>query len=539
MTDLKPAQGPKKSRVEVVVFWLMNGLLVLFAGLLALHPIKNYDIWWHIKSGDWILKNGYVPLGDPFSFVTSGFYWHNHEWGLQCLMSVLHRLHGLDALIVAKAVVVMVSLVFLIMALKRSGTSHGWQGWVVLIYILLTPGYWLARPQVVEYGLMIALIWLLTSFERRQRVVLIVLPIFFLIWVNLHASFILGLFLLYLVFIEQWIFRLKRTDNRQFPWFRELSLIVFITTGLTLANPVGIQAWLYPFHHYKLKYTLQTIIEWQAPPLLSWVGISVIVLGSVGLIAAILFWRKVQPAILVMMIVTAVLSLNAVKHFPLFIIFIVALFGQLLARRAMAFRFTRAGNCISMVLLMMLVFYLGHNFYTYQGAGRLGVNWQLFPVGAARFIKETRPAANIYNYTQDGGVLIYYLWPDYKVFVDGRLVLFGDELMREANEIISGGPLFKLLLERYKIRTALVRYRFDDGSVGPGRKFHEDPEWAMVYLDAQFAVFLQRTEPRNQPIISHYEYKVLSPYEPTCPPGSEEDFIMELQRAHSTAGPAP
>ena len=51
-----------------------------FAALFALEQVYNYDIWWHLKSGDWILSEGTVPHSDTFSFSTSGAQWINSSW---------------------------------------------------------------------------------------------------------------------------------------------------------------------------------------------------------------------------------------------------------------------------------------------------------------------------------------------------------------------------------------------------------------------------------------------------------------------------
>ena len=47
--------------------WLERGALALFGLALlvfGLHNIISYDVWWQIKTGEWILQNGF-PVSRP------------------------------------------------------------------------------------------------------------------------------------------------------------------------------------------------------------------------------------------------------------------------------------------------------------------------------------------------------------------------------------------------------------------------------------------------------------------------------------------
>ena len=57
-------------------------LLLLVAVFLYvnLFRITNNDIWWHLKTGEWILEHRTVPHQDPFSLIASGRDWIDHEW---------------------------------------------------------------------------------------------------------------------------------------------------------------------------------------------------------------------------------------------------------------------------------------------------------------------------------------------------------------------------------------------------------------------------------------------------------------------------
>src|SRR6185436_5734780 len=58
---------------------LLGILLVLLAAATTLSPIRNYDYWWHLKTGALIVSQGQVPRVDPYSFTSPGTPWIDHE----------------------------------------------------------------------------------------------------------------------------------------------------------------------------------------------------------------------------------------------------------------------------------------------------------------------------------------------------------------------------------------------------------------------------------------------------------------------------
>jgi len=54
---------------------------ILFLGLLAMtaRTATDPDLWWHLRTGQWIVENGHVPHTDPFSFTRGGSPWVSHE----------------------------------------------------------------------------------------------------------------------------------------------------------------------------------------------------------------------------------------------------------------------------------------------------------------------------------------------------------------------------------------------------------------------------------------------------------------------------
>ena len=50
----------------------------ILAGIaLSLKAIREPDLWWMYRTGEWMLENGQVTKTDPFSYTFAGVYWIN------------------------------------------------------------------------------------------------------------------------------------------------------------------------------------------------------------------------------------------------------------------------------------------------------------------------------------------------------------------------------------------------------------------------------------------------------------------------------
>src|SRR5215468_6029452 len=73
------------------LFGRMNGVKTL---------LGDCDTGWHIRTGEWILANGWVPMRDIFSFSKAGAPWYAWEWLSDVLFAKITQFGGLQALVV-------------------------------------------------------------------------------------------------------------------------------------------------------------------------------------------------------------------------------------------------------------------------------------------------------------------------------------------------------------------------------------------------------------------------------------------------------
>src|SRR5580704_3882588 len=83
-------------------------LTVLFLGLFAMaaRNVTDPDVWWHLKTGQYIAEHKSVPHTDPFSFTRAGEPWVAHEWLTEILLYELERTTGFGGLIMTFAAII-------------------------------------------------------------------------------------------------------------------------------------------------------------------------------------------------------------------------------------------------------------------------------------------------------------------------------------------------------------------------------------------------------------------------------------------------
>src|SRR6266568_891621 len=171
----------------LVLFWCTTGLGWL---------LTDSDTGWHIRTGEWILKNGRVPATDIFSFTKAGQPWFAWEWLSDLLMAVVHGHFGL-------AGIVLVSLLLLgatSVCVYRSALEESGHRVIAIILTGLAMAastiHWLARPHLVTPLFAAVFCWALNRTKRKRAAVLLALPLLTILWVNLHGGFFVGIVLL-------------------------------------------------------------------------------------------------------------------------------------------------------------------------------------------------------------------------------------------------------------------------------------------------------------------------------------------------------
>jgi hypothetical protein len=154
------------------------------------------DTWFHILVGEDILKTHTFPTTDSYTFTANGNESMAFEWLGEILMARTDRLGGLRAL-TALFFVAASTLLLLLYYYSSLRCGNSKAAFVVCLPMtVLLAAFFTLRPQLFGYIFLFLTLILIEHFRRGRVWALWLLPPLFVIWVNTHGSFVLGLLLL-------------------------------------------------------------------------------------------------------------------------------------------------------------------------------------------------------------------------------------------------------------------------------------------------------------------------------------------------------
>jgi tetratricopeptide (TPR) repeat protein len=221
-------------------------LLILFLSLtflLGIFPLKDADIYWHLRTGDIIRGTGEIPRVDFYTFTCAGRPWIDVHWLFQVGVSWLHDHGGVPAMVLAKSVITVMAMFLLVTARKRS-----WPVWMMVLAwlpaLMVLGGRMYVRPETLS---LLYLSVFLAAIFRWQRFPWIawLLPPVQVVWVNSHGLFVLGPVVLGFGLIDSVLRRGAFAPERKRWW--QIVVPACVVTGLAcLLNPYGVRGAIFP-----------------------------------------------------------------------------------------------------------------------------------------------------------------------------------------------------------------------------------------------------------------------------------------------------
>jgi hypothetical protein len=409
---------------------------ILLFGFLAMtaRNAVDPDLWWHLRTGQLIVETGHVPHVDPFSFTRAGHAWVSHEWLSEVVFYELWKRGGPAALIVFSALIWTAGFMFL--HWRCPGKRH-WAAAASALGALAAAPCWGVRPQMFTFLLASLFLWLIERGEHRPALLFWIPPLF-LLWLNLHAGFALGpaLLLAYAAGL------LCETAVGSTPWrdaypiLLRVSLLLVACLALVPLNPSGAQLYRYPFDTLRSHAMRSLIVEWFSPDFHQWLYRPLLVLWLLLLTALASSRARINGRVLAPLLFTAFAALDAVRHIPIFVLVVIPVLAGALPATAPTPRrrflpLLRRRSLLNAVILLLLAAFTLVRWTTLVRDQDMR-EAERFPRDAAAFLRATNQPSNLFVYYDWGGYAIWKLYPQYRVFIDGRADLYGDDLMRQS-----------------------------------------------------------------------------------------------------------
>jgi len=440
------------------------------------------DMWWHIKVGQDILRTGRWPVVDAYSWTAAGTPWIAYEWLGELPLALVQRIGGrfggvvaLDFFLIALSSIIMLAVYWL--ATERSGNSKA--GFVSALFLAsLAFGNFSLRPQMFGFLFLVLTLLVLEKFRQGATWPLWALPSMFLLWVNIHGSFIIGIGVITLYLLAG-LFSFEKGSVKAIAWTRsqriKLETALLLCIAVLPITPYGTQLAVYPFDMaFSQPINVANISEWKPMPFDILGGKMFLGFIVIFFLLQMFFrftWRFEE---LCLALGGAVMACIHVRFVLLFVPFFAPVFAASLARWIPAYKRSKDQYIANAVIMAAVVIAMFHYFPSRADLDKKVA--KTYPVAALDYLRTHNVSRRMLNGYGYGGYLVF---SGEKTFIDGR----GD--LYERNGILGDYVYFANLkpgslqvLRNYGVETCLL-----DRGDGLVTALLASPEWRQIYSD--------------------------------------------------------
>jgi hypothetical protein len=423
--------------------------LALFAACLP--SLASADFWWHLRSGQLIYVTHAVPHSDPFTFTVEGQRWIAHEWLSELFLYGTYRFGGYAAVLVLFGL--MTAAAYWLAFRQAEGELYICLPVLALAVWAARPTF-LVRPQIFTLCLFSLFCFLLETHRRTSAWrPLLALPPLTILWVNLHGGYIIGPTVILLFLAGYLLDAITDASARQSLLTRatHLGAVALACLLVVPLNPNGLRLYTYPFETLRAPVLQSLLMEWQPPTPQQRLFFPFFLLVGLTVLALALRRNTLRPGQVLFITFFAQAALHSMRHMALFSVACIPLLS--------GWRLAPLPRRIPLPLrysgIALLVVLCGWRWQA-SVAGAAMFERTRFPAEAVTFLERSRPSGQIFNAYSFGGYLIWRLYPEYRVYVDGRADLYGDSFIAHFNELYEGQVNPQPEFLRRDIRTVLV-----------------------------------------------------------------------------------
>lgn len=505
-------------------YTMLTGVVLVLAGLLPLLAPTDLDLWWHLRTGQLIAEQG-VPTVNDYSFTEQGRPWVAYHWLLEWLMYVVQGAFGYGGLVVLFGLVQAVSGWLVYRLCRFVGARREVALGLLLVFVILAAPTWGVRPQIVAALFLASYYLILLTYrttaplpvkeglgEGAGRRVLWLLPPLSLVWANMHGTYVTGLIVIGIFLLGEAINNFIYRPIRPTPLL-PLVLALAGSAAATLVNPYFVNLWLLPLGYVpgESRNPLFAIDEWLSPDFHDYANlplvVSFVVLMIVGVgrgVAAgeperwrLKLGRYFDATEVGVVAAFTWLGLQGAYTSPLYGVMVLPLLAagltrawhglaasndSLTPRREGQVNWLLGGGLAVLLVGVLLAAPGAQTGWQPRLDGRFR-----YPAAAADYLLALPPETRIFNEFGVGGYLIYRLYPQHRIFIDGRVDVYRGRTFDDYFAISGLAADWRARLARYGVNTVVVA-----PNSGLAFALAGETGWSLGYRDDVAVVYRKR-----------------------------------------------
>ncbi len=477
---------------------VLVALVYLIAIAFSIKSLREPDLWWQIRTGQWILEHGQIPTVDMFSMTKAGTEWINIKWGFEVLVSLISKYLGTESVFLLQVLVSALIVYFL----RKTVQLFHVKSELVLFYsfLILLVGVqyrMIGRPEMFSHLFEVVVLYLLLRFYKNEdKSVWLLVPLQ-VIWTNMHEAYGMGLVMVGLFWFGNFIYVIKEKEPKNFQLLKVFGLMLVATC----LNPRGWTLLIRQFNILKQlsenKYTteLDNILSpeyWNVESFLL-----ILVLLLIGLLIFKLFKNgklyslinSFSTGYILLLIAFLGLSFTAYRNI-VFFFFLSFPMVEVLVDNFYTNKVQRTKLAIAIGIAFYISIVSNGFYHLIDSRDRYGLEVLSThnPLGAADYIAQKGlKSKNGFSDYLTSSYLLWRLQPDFKTYIDLRdLDVFNNEDFENYMKLVNFPNQFKTVDDSLNF-DFVVLYRLADPYLHA--YLYRDSIYACTYVDAVAAVY--------------------------------------------------
>ena len=384
--------------------------------------IAEPDIWWRLRDARDLLQYHSLARVDTYSFTAAGSPWLNVEWLSDVPFFLAFRAKGLQGMVALYSAVMVLIFAGVYYRACRAGADCKNAAVATLAGICLGCISLAPRPLLFGWLCLMGLLLVLDQFRRSGKG-LWLLPPLFVLWINLHGSWVFGMVVLGVTIASgmlegEWGLVVA---HRWTPVeLKKLLLVLCASSAALFVNPFGYKLVLFPFEFFRMQGVMHYVEYWRPVDFSTWNGKLALILIFVLLTAALFSRRRWRLDEVMLMAFALWEALSHVR----FLDFAALIMVPILAPRLNLFPpYERELDKPWLNAAIMAAVAAGIIFF-FPSATQLQQRVdEEYPTAALQYMQRQHINGRIFNPGEFGGFMEWNA-PELKSFIDGRDAIF-------------------------------------------------------------------------------------------------------------------
>lgn len=505
--------------IKKILFYLSLAILAYVFVMIVNYP--NWDLWIRLAAGSVFFQTGTILKHDIFSYTSTKDLWINHEWISSAIFYFMTHLFGDWGLFILKAVSIFLLLVLIVkiyrLQICEAGVSNDNILYMLFIIFSIIPGIEdFIRAQIFTFVFFMLWIYVLERVRRNENRLLWILPATMVLWANMNTDFIIGLVLLFIYALGEYL------NEKNF--IKYLIILVFSLLA-TLINPYGIAYWDFIKTEILQHHAL---LEWQPIDLLNGAshiafGMSIsvysgfVIFALLSIITGIILLFKETKPDWVKILLLGILFYLSIKYQKFSIFFVLSASSLLYGQYVNIFQYLKKlilnkfnektgkflhilKNSINYAVILAICIFilpvLPKNIF---------IAPTMYPIGSIEFIKQNNLSGNLITTYNWGSYAAWSLFPKCLVFIDGRdNEVYPENRFNEALAFSSHlDNNWSKFLKLYHTDIIIL-----PKNVYTIKDIHSLTNWSIVYEDLLSVVLLPNNKVKKSFIIPNFNNKI-------------------------------